>query len=265
LSDAPRNIVWIASYPKSGNTWVRFLLCNLLYGRQESAAAMNLLAPDVHEAGPNVARYPGGLLKTHFLLSARLPLLERTAAAIYVVREPADVLASNYHYARRSGGDGEDSAAAFDEYVDSFLQHRGEPRWIQFGMGNWEENVHSWLGSARPFPVLCVRYEDLVSDARQVGQSLARMLRPDSTAQEIDRAVAASSFERMREIEEADIREKRVGIFYKPYLQESIDSGSRFMRKGTAGDGVRRLNDAQRARLRDAFQPLLQRLGYLTA
>lgn len=265
MSDARRNIVWIASYPKSGNTWVRFLLCNLLYGRQESAAAMSLLAPDVHEAGPDVARYPGGLLKTHFLLSARLPLVERTAAAIYVVREPADVLASNYHYARRSGGDGDDSAAAFDRYVDSFLQHRGEPRWIQFGMGSWEENVYSWLGGEWPFPVLCVRYEDLVSDARRVGQSLARMLRPDCTAQQIDRAVADSSFQRMREIEEDDILHKREGIFYKPYLQGSIDSGSRFMRNGTAGDGVRRLNAEQRARLREVFQPLLQRLGYLSA
>jgi hypothetical protein len=66
----------------------------------------------------------------------------------------------------------------------------------------------------------------------------------------------------MREIECADIRNQRVGIFYKPYLQQSIDAGSRFMRRGVVGDGPGRLNRDQRARLRSAFGSLLQELGY---
>lgn len=264
VSDARQDIVWIASYPKSGNTWVRFLVCNLLYGLQKSAASLSLLAPDIHEAGPEVARFPGGLLKTHFTFSARLPLAERTAAAIYVVRDPADVIASNYHYARRSGRDHGETQAAFDRYFDNFLEHRGDPRWSQLGMGTWEENLHSWLDGARPFPVLCIRYEDLLSDARQVAVTLVRLLHPGICDEEITRAVENSSFARMSEIEEADIRAKRVGIFYKPYLQDSIDSGSRFMRQGTAGEGTRRLSEEQRARLREAFHSPLLRLGYLS-
>ena len=262
MSDGRRNIVWIASYPKSGNTWVRFLLCNLLYGQQESAASLNRLAPDIHEVGPQITRYPGGLLKTHFAFSASLPCAERTATAIYVVRDPADVIASNYHYARRSGATSEDSQAAFDRYFDSFVQQRGEPRWRELGMGTWEENVCSWLDGGPPFPVLCIKYEALVSDPRQVGRALARLLRPGSSDEEIGRAVEASAFARLREVEEADIRHKRVGIFYKPYLQGSIDAGNRFMRHGTAGDGSRRLSTAQRSQLRAAFPALLMRLGY---
>jgi hypothetical protein len=88
------------------------------------------------------------------------------------------------------------------------------------------------------------------------------MLRPDATAQEIERAVAGSSFRRMREIEEADIRERRVGIFYKPYLQGAIDGGSRFMRSGRTGDADTLLSDAQRARFGETFGPLLKALGY---
>jgi hypothetical protein len=262
--DANRNIVWIASYPKSGNTWLRFLVCNLLYGRQESAAALSLLAPDIHEAGPDVGRFPGGLLKTHFVYSERLPLVERTAAAVYVVRNPADVIASNYHYARRSGRDRGDTPAAFDQYFEGFLKHRGDPGWAQLGMGTWEENLRSWLDGSRPFPVLCIRYEDLVADARPAARALVRMLRPAISEQEIAQAVENSSFQRMREIEEADIRNKRVGVFYKPYLQDSIGSGSRFMRQGTVGDGLRRLSARQQARLGEAFHAPLSRLGYMS-
>jgi hypothetical protein len=66
----------------------------------------------------------------------------------------------------------------------------------------------------------------------------------------------------MRAIERADIREQRVGIFFKPYLQASIDAGNRFMRRGMAGDGSARLSPEQGARLRSTFGSLLQELGY---
>ena len=257
---ASRNIVWVASYPKSGNTWVRFLACNLLHGRQESASALNLLVPDIHELGPRLVNSPyAGLVKTHFAFSSRIPLAERTAAAIYVVREPADVLISNYHYGRRSGADRD---VAFDEYVDTFIENRGDPRWIQLGMGSWEDNVRSWLEPRHPFPVLRIRYEDLVADPTAGCLALAKLIRPDSSAEEIREAVLNSSFQRMREVEEADIHLKKIGIFYKPYLQQSIDSGLRFMRHGAVGDGAGRLSPEQRGRLRSAFHPLLAQLGY---
>src|SRR5271166_938951 len=97
-SPIEQSIIWIASYPKSGNTWVRFLACNLLFGRQVSAAALNALVPDLHEMQAATDPAPRGLLKTHFAYSPDLPCARYTAAAIYVVRNPADVLASNFFY-----------------------------------------------------------------------------------------------------------------------------------------------------------------------
>ena len=258
------NICWIASYPKSGNTWVRFLACNLLHGRQESASTLNLLVPDVHELGPHLVNSGySGLVKTHFAFSSRIPLADRTAAAIYVVREPADVLISNYHYAQRSGG-ATGSAVEFDDYVDAFISNRGDPRWIKLGMGSWEENVRSWLEPRPSFPVLLLKYEDLAADPTAGCLALARLIRPNSSTADVAEAVSNSSFQRMRAIEEADIQQRRPGIFYKPYLQESIDSGLRFMRNGAVGDGALRLSPEQRSRLRSAFRPLLAQLGYST-
>jgi hypothetical protein len=259
---APEKIVWLASYPKSGNTWVRFLACSLLFGRQDSAAALNPLAPDVHEMDTLPIEPPAALLKTHQVYSPQLPYAAATRAAIYVVRDPADVLASNYFYAQRRGGAAADSRGAFDRYVDRFIDNRGDPLWIERGMGSWEDNVRSWLHGRHPFPVLRVRYEDLSADPEPVCGAMAQLLRPHSTEAEIERAVLDSSFQRLREIERTDIREQRTGIFYKPYLQASIDSGRRFMRRGVVGDGAARLTPEQRRRLRGAFAPLLEELGY---
>jgi len=241
------------------------MACNLLYGPQESAAKLNVLAPDIHEMGGKLGDGSyAGLVKTHFAYSSALPYAQRTAAAIYVVRNPSDVLASNFHYAQRSAGAHADSTEAFDRYFDTFVENRGDPRWIGLGMGSWEGNVRSWLGTPHPFPVVQIRYEDLSTDPVGVCRTLAQGLKPNSSSDEIQRAVEGSSFRRMREIEDGDIREKRVGIFYKPYLQASIDSGRRFMRRGGVGEGASRLTPDQRVRLTAAFGPLMAQLGYLT-
>jgi hypothetical protein len=222
---------------------------------------VSALIPDIHELGPQAGNFPrAGLMKTHFMHSPSLPLLERTAGAIYVLRRPEDVLVSNFHYAQRSAAvDASDDS--FDRYVDAFIAHRGDPRWRGLGMGSWEENVRSWL-RMQGFPVVVIKYEELSRDPQGICRQLAQLLRPNSTPMEIRAAADNSSFQRMREIEDADIRHRRVGIFYKPYLQDSIDAGRRFMRRGSVGGGTAELTADQRTRVAGAFAPLLAEVGY---
>jgi hypothetical protein len=257
-----RDIVWIASYPKSGNTWVRFLACNLIFGRQDSGEELNSLAPDIHELGPELIARHSGLVKTHYLCAATLPLVERTAAALYVVRRPADVLISNFHYAQRRSGTAALEGTALDRYVDSFIAYRGDPRWVELGMGSWESNVRSWLYTPHPFKVLRIRYEDLHVHPRQVAEGIVKFLNVDRSPQGIAEAVANASFERMQAIEREDIRRERLGIFFKPYLKPSIESGLRFMRRGAVGDGEQALSSDQLRRLEEAFAELTAELGY---
>lgn len=262
--DSHKAVVWIASYPKSGNTWLRFLVCNLVFGPVDSAAQVERFAPDVHELTtlPEIVS-PRVLMKTHFPYSARLPLATRTRAAIYIVRHPADVMLSNFHYARRrDGAVAAEDTAAFNRYLDSYIASRGDPRWVELGMGCWEANVRSWMGCERNFPVLRVRYEDLLADDLRVARSLCEFLGVTRTPEAIERAAAGASFERLREIEEADIHTQRVGIFYKPYLRAGIDAGVRFMRAGGSGAGARMLSASQLERFEAAFGSLQRELGY---
>jgi Sulfotransferase domain len=263
MSEQQNNIVWIASYPKSGNTWVRFLACNLAAGPVDSAEMLNRLAPDLHELR-EVPDFTDQrlILKTHFPYSAALPLVDYTDSAIYVVRDPADVMLSNFHYSMRRGASKNDEPAAFDRYVDSYIAARGDPRWVSLRMGNWEENVRSWRQAGRVVPVLWLRYEDLLADPMKAAGSICRHLGIQTTPESLAQAVAGTSFERMRQIEEADIRAQRVGIFYKPYLQSSIDAGSRFMRGGQSGEGRRNLSQDQQRRFDAVFGPIRRELGY---
>ncbi len=255
--------MWIASYPKSGNTWLRFLTCNLVFGGIDTAAKLDWFAPDLHELRGTV-NLPAQrvFMKTHFPYSAALPLGERSAAAIYVVREPGDVMLSNYHYAKRTAAVTDDGEAAFTRYVDAFIAAGGDPRWLELQMGSWESNIRSWIDSPPPFPVLRIRYEDMLEDGCKVARALCDFLGIRRTPEAIRAAVEGASFERMRAIEEADIQAQRAGIFFKPHLQKSIAAGLRFMRRGTSGGADGMMSDDQRRRFDAVFGAPRRRLGY---
>ncbi len=263
MSEPSKKIVWIASYPKSGNTWLRFLACNLVFGPIDSAAKLDWLAPDLHELRGSV-ELPAQrvMMKTHFPYSPALPLGAHTVAAMYIVRDPADVVLSNYHYSKRTGSAVTDDPADFDRYFDEFIAARGDPRWVKLNMGTWEENVRSWMDAPHDFPVLPLRYEDLLAAGPAAAATICRFMGISRTPGEIETAVAASSFERLKAIEEADIRAQRVGIFFKPYLSASINAGLRFMRAGVGGEAARTLSPDQRQRFDAVFGSMRRRLNY---
>ena len=256
-------VYWIASYPKSGNTWLRFLACNLVFGTVESAESLNRMAPDLHELSPAFVPPPQPLLmKAHYRFSPDLRFADRTVAAAYVLRDPADVMISNFYYRARSGTAIANEAAQLAQYVDAFIAAGGDPRWIKLGMGTWEQNVRSWTDPSHGFPVLRIRYEDVLNDGPATGARLCQWLGISRTPTQVAAALANCSFGRMRQIEEADIAARRVGVFYKPYLQGPIESGMRFMRSGSSGSAASALSDAQWRRFNAVFGDLRAEFGY---
>lgn len=266
-ADSTKGIIWLSSYPKSGNTWLRFLLLNLVYGRQESSQNLDRLTPDIHK-GPVQLPQPGQpklFVKSHLKMSETMPLLEHTAGFIYVVRNPVDVLLSNlrYYYWRKCVSDDPEIRARLrTEYIAEYIAQRGDPRWQNMGMGSWDEHVTGWLTNSRGFPGFLIRYEDLLTDPLPVMRNLCAFLGLGKTTEEIRDAVHNSSFDRIRAIEEREIRNGIEGFFFSSSRMRRVIAGNRFMQSGRTGAGIEYLDRSQIDAIVNMFRPIMEKLGY---
>jgi len=191
-----RDDTFVVSYPRSGNTWTRFLIANLVYP-QENVSFLNIekLIPDTSsQSNRALKRMPRPrIIKTHCYFD------HRYGKTIYIVRDPRDVVLSNYDFQRkyRQIEDG----YPLDRYVDDFLCGR----LVSADWGTWRENVASWVytrGQGKDF--LLVRYEDLLDDTVSELGRIARFLGADASDSNLRRAVELSSAERMRKLEKQE-------------------------------------------------------------
>lgn len=263
MSEASKQrLFWLASYPRSGNTWTRVLLHSYWHGAPGSSDDIARTVPDLqapNHARKAAARGKGGpaegvrLVKTHALWSPRHPYAARTAGAIVLVRHPKDVLLSclNYHMVMGTQAltpQGKPVPFVPVPYARSFIMHGGDKVWRKQGYGFWHESLAAWTPAAG-LPWLLLRYERL---KRDTAGELARVLRfmglePDP--QRIDAAVKAASFDNMRALE---VREKTASGEKNPFFGGSgatLKKGYRFMNTGRVGG---KLDDLEPG-LDDAF------------
>lgn len=150
-----RKRVYIASYPRSGNTWVRLLLEHSLGFETKSDSTDRRRQPFGVLGAEHLAREP-----TLDLMKSHANFLPGDDDVIYVVRDGRDATASYWHYLRDRQGR---PVGSFSEFLQS-LPMKGD--W-------WPFHVHSWLEADHSHRLLLVRYEDLMKDQEQ---ELARLL-----------------------------------------------------------------------------------------
>ncbi len=216
-------VVWIASYPKSGNTWLRFMLASYLTkGPITSVRSVNSLIPVVGGMVSNRGGLPLGrrdplLVKTHALPSASAvqPFRENTRKAVYLVRNPRDIILSLIRHSGAPAGSGQARGMA-----KNFISHRGMPMLnTKLEFGNWPDNVLAWTQPTavrQYFPeieVLPVRYEDMradpVASLHKVLDFLA--LNGPVLREDVEQAVANTSLEKMRALEAEEMRGAAAG------------------------------------------------------
>ena len=185
---------FLVSYPKSGNTWARFLLASLVNPNEiVSFSNIERLLPDASsQTKRHLANTPRPrLIKSHQYLDPRYKNV------IYIVRDPRDVVRSQYSFFLKCGTieDGYD----IDQFVDRFIA--GDLSLY----GSWAENVGSWLVAQQPGRrFLLLRYEDMIRQTAAELAKVAAFLGAPASSVHIDRCVELGSADRMRELEKVE-------------------------------------------------------------
>ena len=270
-------IIWLASYPKSGNTWMRVFLHNLLRNPNEPAgintinqfclgedsaayynsldprplstltpAEVMALRPKVHELLTK-AFADSVFVKTHNILGEAegLPLvsMDCTAGAIYMVRNPLDVVISYAHHF----GLGPDDAIGQLNFPGA-----GTPTTDVVARqyyGTWSMHVASW--TEVPFPArYVVRYEDLMENPVEAFRGVANFLGLNPPSERLQRAISHSSFEQLQSQENE-----------KGFVERS--QHSRFFRSGRVGQWRDDLSEDQIKRLVSHHRDQMERFGYV--
>src|ERR1700751_2437293 len=150
--------VFLTSYPRSGNTWARFLIGNLIY-QDEPVTFANIESrvPEIYfNSDHSLRSLPRPrILKSHECFE---PLYPRV---IYIVRDPRDVAVSFYHHNVKAGNVPDD--CPMEAFVWRFVAGEFDRKW-----GSWYDNVLSWLSLRENHTTfLFLRYESMKADALQ--------------------------------------------------------------------------------------------------
>lgn len=226
--------VFVVSYPKSGNTWVRFLIANLLKQGDEEIdfVTINKYVPEVgrHEEIIQNLNRPR-VMKSHASYVREYPRI------IYVVRDGRDVYVSYYFHRLKQLPPG----TTFRE----FLKRRNHSPCL------WGEHVASWSFKKFQSPeILVVRYEDLARTCLEQLRRMAGFIGLEAKEEQLRCAVEASNFENMRRLEFKRGR---------PYKNEGPEV---FMRKGQPGNWREFFGPEEKAIFKSREGHVLIKLGY---
>lgn len=272
-------IIWLASYPKSGNTWVRAFLANLLsdarqpvpinalpehllgdnflihYEKVTGQPADSLTEDDIQRLRPRVhewfaySRPDNVFVKTHnaVLKIKGQPLITptATAGAIYVIRNPLDVAVSFAHHYQI------DYDRAVESLCDDYYELPPSGGQSAQVLSSWSRHVLSWV-DAPGLPIVTLRYEDLLKKPAKGFGSLVDFLRLPREKPRLQRAIRFSSF---RELQGQEKKER--------FVESRPDGSTPFFRSGKAGGWREILSEDQAARMIAAHGPVMQRFGYL--
>jgi hypothetical protein len=235
---------FIVSYPKSGNTWVRFLLATL----QHPDAEVDFVT--VHDMIPDIYRTPSRVLKACArprILKSHESFDPRYPKVVYLVRDPRDVVTSYFHHRRWRAP--EVATPNLDEHLERFLAGGLDC------YGNWQQHVTGWLEHVRDrSSLLLMRYEDLARAPAQELHRLVEFIGLEATEAELKRACERCSFEAMRKLERF---QAEVAGTLAP-----IRAQRPFVRSGTVGGWRQELPMPLAARIAEVWRPTMTKLGY---
>ena len=274
-------IIWLASYPKSGNTWTRNFLHNLInvmggeeldtqdinqmnhlstweisgkpyedfLGKDLEQCSREEIASVRHQVQQQIADNANGLafVKTHhaLVMDRKKPTInfDVTSGAIYVVRNPLDVAISFSHHLN----------ASIDEAIEQMaiegLETPINDRSVYEVYSSWSQNVESWTRKPQR-TIYVMRYEDMLDEPQATFRGLAHHLLLEPSTLQLEQAIDLSSFDKLQS------QETTKGFREKP------KDAKQFFRSGKADQWREELSDQQIDRIVKVHRKQMERFNY---
>ena len=284
-------IIWLASYPKSGNTWVRSFLTSILYSIEG-----NINFNDLNKLG---AQYPlrsqfknfvkdfnnineiknewintqdflnldnkTKFFKTHHVNckigSSTFTNLNNTLGVIYIVRDPRNVITSILHHYHKSSYQ-EAKQFLFDEHNWlGFIKNEYEKnleKKIPTPISSWQNHYKSWI--KREKNLLLIKYENLISNPNKEFSKIIKYIENSMEIkideEKINRAVHSCSFKNLSELElKSD--------FAESVIDKKKGKKKKFFNLGPSNDWKKLLDKDIRLEIEEKFKDEMLELGYL--
>lgn len=281
------NIIWLASYPKSGNTWLRIFLNNLLSEQEEpvdinalhetgsissargvfdemmgidsadlTQAEIDYYLPFVHTMRSEQLTEKQ-FIKTHDAFTKNkegkwiIPL-EATYKVVYLIRNPLDVCVSFAHHAGHTDFDKTIKSMSSSKTTLAKSKKRQNNQLPQH-MGSWSDHVNSWTKNVSNENLLVVRYEDMKQLPQKTFAKIVRFVSLDYTKTQIADALEKSKMDKLQQMEV----EKGFG--------EKMQKSKRFFRKGIIGSWRDDLILEQSQKIINDHSEAMCKYGYLGA
>jgi hypothetical protein len=277
-----KKIVWLASYPKSGNTWFRAFLTALLgtgeadldinslypttiassrqlFDEMAGTASADLTAEEIDRLRPRIYRLNAEesddmlyhkIHDAYILLPDGQPIIphEVTRSVLYFIRNPLDVVVSFANHLSTSI----DKTIAIMNNPDYAFCSRTDRLHNQLRqrLFTWSGHVKSWVDHSN-LPLRVVRYEDMQADPLEAFGKAAAFIGLERDKEQVEAALEKCSFERMQQ------QEREKGFHEKSAASQS------FFRKGVVGDWKQSLTPRQADRIVNAHREVMERFGYL--
>ncbi|MCI1779305.1 MAG: sulfotransferase domain-containing protein [Bacteroidales bacterium] len=277
-----KNIVWLASYPKSGNTWFRMFLANYQKDTENPVSLeeiestsissnavdfeeqiglnpfelfpdeVDLYRPDLYYIQSKEAEKKGGISykKTHdaYTLNRKgEPLFPANISkgVVYFVRNPLDVCVS---YANHS-------AKKIEKTLDFILDENsslagkkgGQLRQI---LMSWKSHVQSWKNQS-VIPIHFVRYEDMLQEPVETFGEIVRFLGFECNEERLRRAIINSDFKNLQRMEQ------------EQGFREKMQLCEQFFWKGKIGNFREYLSEEQVQRIVEYNYDTMKEFGYI--
>ena len=278
-------IIWLASYPKSGNTLLRSILSSYFYSKEGEFSFNNLnyisqfpLTSQFMSAGididndeevfknfinvQNFLNQEKGkvkFLKTHSALSkmhgCNFTDLNNTLGVIYIVRDPRNVVNSLAHHNDLSIDEAADTMIDNSKFLLKSVKN------CRVFLGSWSFNYNSWKNLQVKNKYLLIKYEDLINKKKTTMLKILKFLDQLGIKSQLDivklnKAIKSTDFKKVTNLEQNE-------TFYEGVLDLKTGKRKTFFNLGPGNDWRKVLDDKIKIKLEKAFKKEMIELEYL--